>query len=63
MPKITRGFYISLLISVGILGSGGFLFRGSDAASQAVAVAAFVVGLTVLNVIDHWDRRHERDRD
>jgi hypothetical protein len=63
MPKITRGFYISLLAVVGILAAGGFLFRDSEAASQAVVVVALVVGFTLLNVIDYLDSRREKGRE
>lgn len=57
---ITRNFYISLLVFNCILFLGGWLLRDSEAGVQAVVVAAFAIGLTLLHVLDDRDRRHKR---
>jgi hypothetical protein len=43
-----------------ILFGGGLLLRHSEAGVQAVVVVAFVVGLTMLEVLDDRDRRRTR---
>ena len=57
---ITRNFYISLLVFNVILFGGGLLLRHSEAGVQAVVVVAFIVGLTMLEVLDDRDRRRTR---
>ena len=57
---ITRNFDISLLVFNVILSRGGLLLRHSEAGVQAVVVVAFVVGLTILHVLDARDRRRTR---
>jgi len=57
---ITRNFYISLAVFNLILFSGGWLLRHSEAGVQAVVVVAFIVGLTMLHVLDDRDRRRTR---
>jgi hypothetical protein len=59
---ITRNFYISLAIFNGILFLGGWLVRDSEAGVQAVVVAAFAIGLTLLHVLDDRDRRGKQNR-
>jgi hypothetical protein len=60
---ITRNFYISLLVFNGILFSGGWLLRESEAGVQAVVVAAFAIGLTLLHVLDDRDQRRKQSDD
>jgi hypothetical protein len=59
---VTRNFYISLLVANGILFLGGWLLRDSEAGVQAVVVAAFAIGLTLLHVLDDRDRRRKQSR-
>jgi hypothetical protein len=53
---------MSLLVFNGILFSGGWLLRHSEAGVQVVVVAAFAIGLTLLHVLDDRDRRREQSR-
>ncbi len=57
---ITRNFYFSLLVANVILFGGGWLLRHSEAGVQAVVVASFAIGLTLLHVLDDRDRRRGR---
>jgi hypothetical protein len=54
-----RNMYISLLFLIAILFSGGFVFRGSEAASVAVFVVGFGGGFAVLNILDAREHRRE----
>jgi hypothetical protein len=57
---ITRNFYLTLLLAACILGSGGFLFRDSEAGSFATVIVAFGVGLGLLEILDDRDRRRKQ---
>jgi hypothetical protein len=59
---ITRNFYITLLIAVCILFTGGFLFRDSEAGMFATAFLSFAIGHTLLEVLDNRDRRRNKQR-
>ncbi len=63
MPKITRYFYLSLLIFVCILGSGAFLFPDSGSGQQAMCAVALVVSIVFLHVFDDPIQRRERGED
>jgi hypothetical protein len=57
-----RNFFITLGIAVCILFVGGFIFRDSAAGSQLSVVAAFAIGLTLLNVLDARERSRKRGK-
>jgi hypothetical protein len=59
MPMGPRNIYISLLVLVGVLFPGAFIFRNSETASQAVFAVAFMGGLAVLQILDTRQRRRE----
>jgi uncharacterized membrane protein len=63
MPKITRYFYLSLLIFVCILAMGAILFPGSESGQQAMCALAFIVSLTFLHLFDDPIQRRERGDD
>jgi hypothetical protein len=63
MPKITRNFYFTQLIAMGIIIVAGSLFRDSEIGMFAALMAAFVIGLTLLDVLDDREkRRHEESK-
>lgn len=57
--NIDRAFIVSLLVFVGILFGGGFLFRGSEVGMYASTAVAFVVGPVLLVVLDIREGRFD----
>jgi hypothetical protein len=63
MPLITRNFYITQAIAILIFIVGGILFGQSSPGAQITVIAAFVIGLTLLHVLDEREQRRKGDRD
>jgi len=61
MPPITRNFYITLFIAGCIIFVGGTLAGDSEIGGMVVVIAAFVIGLTLLDVLDSRERRRKQD--
>jgi hypothetical protein len=57
-----RNFFTTLGIAVCIVVLGRILFQDSAAGSQLSVVAAFAIGLTLLNVLDARERSRKRGK-
>lgn len=63
MPLVTRNFYITLAIAILIFVVGGILFGQSSPGAQITVIAAFSIGLILLDVLDDRERRRKQRRD